>query len=283
MNQIFHSAELQAACQELRMQGKFPKIGFVPTMGALHEGHLSLIEHAKNHCNQVVVSIFVNPTQFGKNEDFSKYPRTLENDLTLLKKAKVSVVFTPSANDLYKNPFSRETRIDVPVLAKKLCGKTRKNHFRGVTMVVNRLLNLVQPNTLFLGEKDFQQLVIIKKMISDLWIPVSVVGCPTLREADGLAMSSRNRYLNSGERSVAASIYQSLSTLQRYFDKGHKNPRVWIKETSTQLESLGFKLDYLDVINEKTLNPVSTLKPGNRAVIAAYLGKTRLIDNFKLE
>ncbi len=234
---------------------------FIPTMGALHAGHISLVQRARQECSRVCVSIFVNPLQFGPNEDYEKYPRTEEADLKLLEKAGTDIVWLPSVEDIYgeNNVILNDDMIYAnPDLADRLCGLNRPGHFDGVCTVVKKLLDAVKPDRAYFGEKDYQQLMIIREMVDRLKIPVEIIGCPILREPDGLAMSSRNRYLSADERKIAAMLYQVILSEA-------KNPIV----AAQKLESLGFQVDYLE-------------EHWNRLFVAARLGSTRLIDNIEL-
>ncbi len=262
----------------VKKQGKM--IGFIPTMGALHEGHLSLVRTAKAQCDVTVVSIFVNPTQFGPKEDLEHYPRTLEQDQNLLKAEGVDCLFFPSEKEIY--PFGKHdaTRVEVPQLSKQACGKSRPHHFRGVTMVVNRLLNVVQPDKAYFGEKDFQQYVIIQRMVSDLLMPVTIVACPIVREVDGLALSSRNRYLSSSERHTAASIFKGLSEAKKIFSEGESRVRVLCQRVVKTVPLL--KIDYVVCVDPLSFQKKTKVSVGDRLLFAGYLGKTRLIDNVAL-
>jgi len=262
------------------------RLGFVPTMGALHAGHISLVERARSECDRVCVSIFVNPLQFGPNEDFNKYPRTTEADLALLKAAQVDIVWLPSVEDIYPSGTSELIKANSE-LANRLCGKSRPGHFDGVCTVVNRLFDAVQPDRAYFGEKDYQQLIIIRDMVKRLNIPVEVIACPIMREADGLAMSSRNRYLSEEERKLAPELYKSLQVIASNISHVIASPRSgrsdpnsmgvlrfaqddeYLNDALANLKSLGFKVDYLE-------------SHWNRLFIAAKLGGTRLIDNIEL-
>lgn len=266
----------------LNIKKKVKKIGFVPTMGYLHEGHLSLIREAKKKSDIVAVSIFVNPTQFGPKEDFRKYPRDLRRDVKLLKKEKVDILFYPTAVEMYgtKGINSKNTFIGVPELSNKLCGKYRPGHFRGVATVVAKLLNIIQPDYAYFGKKDFQQLVIIKKMAEDLNIPVKIIGCPLIREKDGLAMSSRNKYLTKSERNDALILYRSLKEAVLMIKKGEKNTDIIINKIKNMIETVkSAKIDYVYIVNPDTLEPVEIVKKKDVIVMAVWIGKTRLIDN----
>ncbi len=263
--------------QQAKKAGK--SIGFVPTMGALHQGHLSLVRQAKDQCDYVVVSIFVNPTQFGPGEDFVTYPRQLNKDLSLLKKEKVDLVLTPSVEEMYLPDAA--TTVEVSNLSEVLEGKFRPGHFRGVCTVVLKLFNIVQPDFAYFGWKDAQQLIIVKKMVEDLNVPVKIVGCPTVRQVDGLAASSRNVYLSREQRKVAVVLYQCLQMMEEMVkSKG-------IKDTKKLLESgrnfvsrhPGVKLEYLEAVSIRNLQPVKKVASGVLIAGAIRIGKVRLIDN----
>ncbi|MEA2447645.1 MAG: pantoate--beta-alanine ligase [Actinomycetota bacterium] len=265
--------ELRAALPERGGQ-----IGFVPTMGALHEGHLSLVRAAAQRCSTVVVSIFVNPLQFGPTEDLQKYPRDEKSDLQLLEKESVDLVFFPSVDTMY--PAGRSTMVSVGALGTRVEGLSRPGHFDGVATVVAKLFNLVQPNIAFFGQKDAQQLAVIKKMVADLSIPVEVIGCPIIRESDGLAMSSRNGYLDTGDRSRAISLWRSLQVGRAAFERGADRDEI----EKLMWESLiagGVDPDYAHVVDPDTFESSTTEGPA-LAVVAARAGRTRLIDNLLL-
>ena len=255
------------------------EVGFVPTMGYLHEGHLSLIRRARSENDVVVVSIFVNPTQFGPNEDFDRYPRDLRRDEELCKREGVDFIFYPSVEEMYPEGFS--TFVEVEKLTENLCGKSRPGHFRGVATVVIKLLNIVHPTRAYFGEKDFQQLQVIKRLVRDLNIPVEIVGCPIVREEDGLAMSSRNVYLNKEERKSALSLYQGLRLAKELFERGERNPSV-IRKTVEEfiLSHPKTKIDYVEIVSPEDLKPVKEVKEGDVIALAVFVGKTRLIDNY---
>jgi pantoate--beta-alanine ligase len=258
------------------------KIGFVPTMGYLHEGHLSLVRKAKETCDIVVVSIFVNPTQFDPNEDLEKYPQDLARDTKLLEQENTDILFIPTAAEIY--PAGREniTFIEVPELGAKLCGDSRPNHFNGVTTVVTKLFNIVEPDQAFFGQKDYQQLVIIKKMTSDLNIPTEIVPCPIIREDDGLAMSSRNSYLSTEEKKAAVVLSISLTATKHYLQDKNDISAGEVKTIINDLlkkEPLA-KVDYVEIVETGTLTPVEKIETGNLIALAVFIGKTRLIDNW---
>ena len=251
-------------------------IGFVPTMGALHAGHISLVEVAKKHAECIVMSIFVNPAQFGPNEDFATYPRTWEADIAMAEKAGVHILYAPDVADMYGEGIA--TKVDVGEIATELCGKTRPVFFNGIATAVTKLLLRVLPDVAVFGEKDYQQLCVIRQMVEDLDIPVEIIGAPTLREQDGLAMSSRNRYLSEEERKIAPKLYEILRlTAQRI--AGGQEVAAALKEAESLLKYAGFTMDYLTLCDSETLTPQTTFAPPARLLAAGYLGKTRLIDN----
>jgi len=256
-------------------------VGFVPTMGNLHDGHISLIREARARCDVVVVSIFVNPTQFGPNEDFDRYPRTLDADAAALVEAGTDLLFAPSVEEMY--PLGQnQTWVDVDQLGDYLCGASREGHFRGVTTVVSKLLNIVQPDVAVFGEKDFQQLAILRRMCEELLFPVKIVGAATSRETDGLARSSRNGFLSDSERALAPELYAHLQQLKADIDAGERDYRALESRISQSLNTAGFSVDYLTIVNTKTLAPAGPQDTDLVAAVAAKLGSTRLIDNISL-
>ncbi len=258
-------------------------IGFVPTMGALHEGHLSLVKRAKSENDIVVVSIFVNPTQFGPSEDFDRYPRDMEGDMEKLKREGVDILFMPDARSMYSDRFS--TYITVKDLSDKLCGAFRHGHFTGVATVVCKLLNIVMPTRAYFGQKDFQQTVIIKRMTEDLNMNADLVICPTVRESDGLAMSSRNGYLSPEERRAATVIYRDILSASDLIKSGKSNPVDVKKQMHDMLKSepLISEIQYAGVYNAETLDELNEFKKQNLLAIAVKIGNTRLIDNMLAE
>jgi len=257
------------------------RLGLVPTMGALHEGHLSLVRAAKAQCDLVAASIFVNPTQFGPNEDFAKYPRDLERDRTLLEKEGVDFLFAPAVEEMY--PPGAVTYVTVEGMSDKLCGKSRPGHFRGVTTVVSKLFHIVEPDVAFFGQKDAAQLAIIRRMVRDLNIPIEIVGCPIVREADGLALSSRNLYLDSKQRQQALALSQLLTAVQRRFDQGERDAARLVsagKDVFSRVPKA--RLDYLEIVDPASLEPVPTIAAPALVAVAAFVGNTRLIDNMVL-
>ena len=271
--------EVRKAIKELRCLGK--SIGFVPTMGYLHEGHLSLVRRAKKENDAVVVSIFVNPIQFGPGEDFERYPRDIERDKALLEKEGVDVLFVPDVDEMYGGGEFL-TFVEVEKITEKLCGAKRPGHFRGVTTVVSKLFNIVMPDRAYFGKKDYQQLIVIRKMVEDLNFPVKIVGCPIVREPDGLAKSSRNVYLSKEERKAATVLYRALKFAKEYYDSGKKDALFLKKQIEEILEKepLVRKIDYVEIVDGKTLEPVSVLSPGVLIALAVFIGKARLIDNW---
>ncbi|MBW6516244.1 MAG: pantoate--beta-alanine ligase [Candidatus Cloacimonetes bacterium] len=255
-------------------------IGFVPTMGYLHKGHLSLVQKAKEMSDIVIVSIYVNPAQFSQGEDLSRYPRSIDHDLKLLENLNADYVFIPQDDQMY-DP-DHKTWVHVTELEDKLCGKSRLDHFRGVATIVLKLLNIVIPDLMFMGEKDYQQVVILEKMISDLDLQVRIIRCPTVREADGLAMSSRNSYLSSETRKNAASIFQSLKHAKEIFHRGITDVKEVIREMKIMIESKGGKIDYIEAFNSKTLQQIDHLSKGSRIALAVFFDSTRLIDNIEI-
>ena len=271
-------AELRAAIADWRKAGQ--RIGFVPTMGNLHRGHLELVRKARERSDRVVASVFVNPLQFGPNEDFEKYPRTLEQDRAGLAQASCDLLFAPNAKEIYPRGMEGLSKISVPGISAVLCGHFRPGHFDGVATVVNILFNLVQPDVALFGEKDYQQLLVIRRMTADLRLPIEIVGVATEREPDGLALSSRNQYLSDKERAKAAALYQTLQHVTERLKQGEQDCSKIQSEAIAQLEREGFKPQYLEICNPELGVPA----PNARAWVvlaAAYLGATRLIDNVK--
>lgn len=270
--------EMHDFSNELLRNGK--KIGFVPTMGYLHDGHLSLVKKAKEHSDVVIVSIFVNPTQFAPNEDFNQYPRDFERDLNLLKKENVAAVFYPSADEMYPKIF--QTYVENVEISKILEGEFRPTHFKGVTTVVAMLFNCVKPNIAVFGQKDAQQAYIIERMVKDLKFDIDIIVSPIIREEDGLAMSSRNIYLNTQERQDALVLYKSLNLAKELIENGQSEVSL-IKEKMIEIiNSVGSsKLDYIAIVDKNSFLPVEKLEKNNAyyILIACRIGKTRLIDN----
>ena len=266
---------LRASIKQWRHDGQ--SIAFVPTMGNLHAGHIKLVEIACQQADKVVVSIFVNPIQFGPNEDLASYPRTEQQDQDKLIASDADLLFLPPVEEMYPQPL--QTNISVKGLSSIHCGASRPGHFDGVAVVVCKLLNMVQPDLLLLGEKDFQQLAVIRQMVTDLNIPVEIQGIPTVREADGLAMSSRNGYLSEFERQQAPLLYQAISAVRDAILAGADDFRGLVEQQSQLLQNAGFSIDYFAVCRSTDLLPATSDDPQLVILIAAKLGKTRLIDN----
>ncbi|MDY3197226.1 MAG: pantoate--beta-alanine ligase [Pseudomonadaceae bacterium] len=279
MNTVHTVAQLRAALARARQEGK--RIGLVPTMGNLHEGHIALVEMALQRTDHVVVSIFVNPLQFGPNEDLDSYPRTLPEDQRRLLDAGAHTVFAPSVNEMYPEGMQGHTLVSVPVVSDGLCGASRPGHFDGVATVVTKLLNMVQPDVAVFGEKDFQQLAVIRKMALDLCLPVQIMGAPIVRAADGLALSSRNGYLDENERRVAPQLYQTLQQLAGQLLAGRRDFDTLLEEARQQLQQAGFRPDYLELRDTTTLQPADEHSRDITILAAAFLGRTRLIDNLR--
>lgn len=268
--------EVRACVSEWRKQGL--SIGFVPTMGYLHEGHQSLIKRAAEN-DKTVVSIFVNPMQFGPKEDLASYPRDLEHDKMLCEQNGVDLVFYPEPEEMYKPDFC--SYVDMSILTEELCGLSRPVHFRGVCTVVLKLFNIITPDTAYFGEKDAQQLAIIKRMVRDLNINVEVIGCPIIREPDGLAKSSRNTYLNADERKAALVLYSSVQLGKQLIQDGERNTAVLIKAMKELIEKEPLaKIDYLKAVDAMSMTQVEKLDRTVLIAMAVFVGKTRLIDNF---
>jgi pantoate--beta-alanine ligase len=271
---------IRSAVTEARSEGSC--IGLVPTMGALHEGHARLIEAARAESDFVVVSIFVNPTQFGPKEDFAKYPRTLDADLELCGKAGAAAIFSPRTEEIYPKGF--HTFVEVEKLQDVLCGASRPGHFRGVCTVVLKLFNIVQPDIAFFGQKDAQQALIIKHMIRDLDVPVTIRTLPTLREPDGLAMSSRNRYLSADERQAAPALHRSLQQAEKLIAAGVRDPAAIERGIVDELSKIpGLRIDYVQALESETLERPAILQGPTLIALAAFLGATRLIDNIQID
>jgi pantoate--beta-alanine ligase len=271
-------ADLRALLRPLREEGK--RIGFVPTMGFLHEGHGALIRQSAARCDATVVSIFVNPTQFGPSEDLANYPRDLERDQNLCLEADASVLFLPEISEIYPTGF--QTHIEPGRLAEPLCGRFRPGHFRGVATVVAKLFNMVQPDLAFFGQKDFQQTVVVRRMARDLNMPVDVVVVPTIREADGLALSSRNAYLDEDARRRALGLSKGLFAAKAAFDAGERKTAKLLEAARTPMADVD-SIQYLDLVDAQTLEPLQGGVDRTVALcVAAYVGPTRLIDNVLL-
>ncbi|HHH44479.1 MAG TPA: pantoate--beta-alanine ligase [Gammaproteobacteria bacterium] len=272
--------DLRAAIQAWRRAAE--RIAFVPTMGDLHAGHLALVRHARSRAPRVVVSVFVNPTQFGPGEDFEAYPRTLESDASQLAQEGVDLLFAPEVETLYPGGTEATTQIDVPQVSRGLCDDFRPGHFAGVATVVARLFNLVQPDVAVFGEKDYQQLAVIRRMVRDLCWPIGIDGVPTVREADGLAMSSRNRYLDAAERARAPLLYQTLCKVAAAVREGQRDYRELEREAMEKLAAAGFQPEYVAIRHAQTLQALETGQRPARVLAAARLGRARLIDNVGL-
>jgi pantoate--beta-alanine ligase len=271
--------EMRAACRAARRGGQ--RLGFVPTMGALHEGHLSLIRAAKGACDIVAASIFVNPTQFGPNEDLAKYPRDFESDRDLLAKEGVELLFAPSVEEMY--PAGAVTWVTVEELSGKLDGRSRPGHFRGVTTVVAKLFHIVEPDAAFFGQKDAAQLAIIRRMVRDLKFPVEIVACAIVREGDGLAMSSRNAYLDSAQRQQALVLHRALLRVKKSWEAGGRDPAKLVASGREEIAGeKSVRLDYFEIVDPDNLDPVQNLASGPLVVVAAFVGTTRLLDNILL-
>ena len=276
--------EMREASRTVRRAGK--RLGFVPTMGALHEGHLSLVRAARGACDVVAASIFVNPTQFGPTEDLAKYPRSFERDREMLEREGVELLFAPSVEEMY--PAGAVTWVTVEELSGKLDGRSRPGHFRGVTTVVAKLFHIVEPDSAFFGQKDAAQVAIIRKMVRDLNLPVEIVVCPIVREADGLAMSSRNAYLDRQQRKRALALHRSLMRVQQLVDAGEHDAAKLVaagREEFGRDEFAGensVRLDYFEIVDPDTLDRVEDVSSGALVAVAAFVGNTRLIDNILL-
>jgi pantoate--beta-alanine ligase len=276
MKTISSLSDLRAA--RLSLQGE---VGFVPTMGYLHEGHLSLIRRAKADCPNVIVSIFVNPTQFGANEDLSKYPRDLERDLNLISALEVDAVWTPTNEIMY--PPSYQTWVEVDAMTRPLEGSMRPTHFKGVTTIVAKLFNAVQPHKAYFGQKDAQQAAVIRQMTRDLNFPIEIIVCPTVREADGLAMSSRNKYLEGGERQAATILFRALSAAKELYEGGERDAeKLRIKMKEILATEPRAQPQYVSCADYDTLAELDAITGKTLLSMAVMLGKTRLIDNFVL-
>ncbi|MCM8807300.1 MAG: pantoate--beta-alanine ligase [Candidatus Omnitrophica bacterium] len=268
--------DVRSEIKMAKAEGKI--IGFVPTMGYLHQGHISLIRKAKEECEYVVVSIFVNPTQFGPKEDFNRYPRNLERDIKILKDEKVNLLFAPETEEMYKEGF--KSWVYVEELSEILEGKFRPGHFKGVCTVVLKLFNIVQPDKAYFGWKDAQQLIIIKKMVEDLNIPVEIIGCPTIRESDGLACSSRNVYLSEKEREKALCLYKALKKIEELIKKEKiYDCKVLIKEGEKIIKEEGVELQYLEIVKIDNLKKLEKIEKDAIILGAIKIGDVRLIDN----
>lgn len=272
-------AQVKAQVQQWKKEGM--SVGLVPTMGYLHEGHASLAKQAVALCNKTVVSVFVNPIQFGPSEDLVSYPRDFEHDCDMLEKIGVDLVFHPSPEEMYAPDFC--TYVDMENLTTQLCGKSRPGHFKGVCTVVSKLFHIVQPNKAFFGEKDAQQLAVIRRMVRDLSFDIEIVGCPIVREADGLAKSSRNVYLNAEERKAALILSKTVLLGKEIIAKGERSGKTLTDalKANIQTEPLA-RIDYVDVVNGINMEPIENLQGQILVAMAVFIGKTRLIDNFSV-
>ncbi|PXX88981.1 pantoate--beta-alanine ligase [Marinobacter vulgaris] len=280
MRTVHTLKELRAMLRSYRQQGK--RIGLVPTMGNLHEGHISLVRKAREAADIVVTTIFVNPMQFGVTEDLDTYPRTLIEDQERLDAAGSTLVFAPSNEEIYPQGLARQTRVIVPEVSEGHCGASRPGHFEGVATVVTILFNMVQPDIAVFGEKDYQQLAVIRKLTRDLMIPVEVIGSPTIREDDGLAKSSRNGFLTEEERAIAPVIYRTLQKTAEQIRKGRNDFVALEQEANEALSEAGLRPDYFNIANGLTLKPARAEDAELTLLVAAFLGTTRLIDNLSV-
>ncbi|EED0146185.1 TPA: pantoate--beta-alanine ligase [Escherichia coli] len=268
---------LRQQIRRLRMEGK--RVALVPTMGNLHDGHMKLVDEAKARADVVVVSIFVNPMQFDRPEDLARYPRTLQEDCEKLNKRKVDLVFAPSVKEIYPNGTETHTYVDVPGLSTMLEGASRPGHFRGVSTIVSKLFNLVQPDIACFGEKDFQQLALIRKMVADMGFDIEIVGVPIMRAKDGLALSSRNGYLTAEQRKIAPGLYKVLSSIADKLQAGERDLDEIITIAGQELNEKGFRADDIQIRDADTLLEVSENSKRAVLLVAAWLGDARLIDN----
>ncbi len=266
------------------MQLAYPagkSVGFIPTMGYLHRGHLSLVQASKKECDITVASIFINPAQFGPKEDLSSYPRDIERDLKELEKLGVDYVFIPSEAMIYPEGF--DTWVQVQRLSQILCGNSRPGHFKGVCTIVLKLINIVRPDKMFMGEKDYQQLMILRKMMHDLNLKTKIVACPIVRETDGLAMSSRNSYLSTSDRALALCLFKALKEAKQAVSEGKTDAHMLIALAKQTIRIAGANVDYVEILDERDLSEQEIIDEHSRMLIAAYVGKTRLIDNLSLK
>ncbi len=281
MNRINKIKQLRQQLADWRAAGE--SVALVPTMGNLHAGHLELVKQGQLRADRVVVSIFVNPMQFGEGEDFASYPSTIEQDVAQLEAIKTDLLFTPSVQEVYPHGQKAQTVVAVPGISETLCGASRPGHFSGVATVVCKLLNMVQPDLALFGSKDFQQLLVIRHMVEDLCLPVEIVGVPTLREADGLARSSRNGYLTDDERSLAPALYRILCKISAAIAEGNKDYMALESEAMHALEAAGFNPDYCSIRNADNLSEPNGEESRLVILAAAYLGRARLIDNLVVD
>src|ERR1700722_12854204 len=273
-------AQMQIICRKLRTQGVV--LGFVPTMGALHKGHLSLVQRATAECQTVVASIFVNPLQFAPGEDFAKYPRTFEEDCRLLEVERVDVLFAPEAAEMYPN--GSLTTVTVSEVGDRLDGASRPGHFTGVATVVAKLFNVVGPTRAYFGQKDAAQLAVLRQMVRDLNFDLELVSCAIVRDADGLALSSRNQYLSSTEREQASVLHRALDRIEHSVANGERRSSALLQIGKNTLDAAeGVQVDYLAIVDPRSLLPVASVEKGALVAVAAYVGRTRLIDNFLVD
>lgn len=279
MHTVHTIAELRAQVAAWRRAGE--RIAFVPTMGNLHRGHLHLVECARQRASRTVASIFVNPTQFGPSEDFAGYPRTLAEDSRQLAGVGLDLLFAPPVAEMYPRPLEEITQVSVPELSGMLCGASRPIHFRGVATVVSKLFNMAQPDLALFGEKDWQQLLVIRRLTADLNFPIEIIGVPTVRETDGLAMSSRNGYLTPAERAIAPTLYATLSACAERLRAGERDYAQLTQEAKARLAAAGFRPDYVEIRRSDDLQPPAAIEDivNLRLFGAAWLGRARLIDN----
>src|SRR5690554_520811 len=280
MRTVHSLKELRSILKAFRQQDK--TIALVPTMGNLHEGHISLVRKATEAADIVVTSIFVNPMQFGASEDLDKYPRTLAEDQAQLEAAGNTLVFAPTVDEVYPEGLANQTKVVVPEVSEGHCGASRPGHFEGVATVVTMLFNMVQPDIAVFGEKDFQQLAVIRKLARDLMIPVEVIGAPTVREDDGLAKSSRNGYLSEQERAIAPVVFRTLSHTADQLAQGRTDYSNLEQEAREALSEAGLRPDYFNIVNSLTLKPANEADRELTLLVAAFLGTTRLIDNLSI-
>lgn len=276
--QVFNTvADVRNQIKEWRKQGL--TVGLVPTMGYLHEGHQSLMAQAKQQNDKVIVSVFVNPIQFGPNEDLANYPCDLDRDILACQNMGVDMIFCPPASEMYDPHFS--SFVDVTGITEQLCGKRRPGHFKGVCTVVTKLFNITQPDRAYFGQKDAQQLAVIKQMVNDLNIPIVIVGCPIIREADGLAKSSRNSYLSTQERNAALCLYQAITLAKSLLQQGERQSDKLINAMKTVIEQQPLaRIDYIEITDFNTLKSVKHIEQSVLIALAVFIGNTRLIDNF---
>ncbi|WP_122760910.1 pantoate--beta-alanine ligase [Pseudomonas viridiflava] len=280
MNTVKTVLELRAAVARARSEGK--RIALTPTMGNLHSGHAALVSKAAQRADFVVASIFVNPLQFGPNEDLATYPRTLAADQEKLLQAGCNLLFTPGVEEMYPHGMADQTLVSVPHLSQGLCGASRPGHFEGVATVVSKLFNMVQPDLAIFGEKDFQQLAVIRAMVRDLNMPIQIIGEPTVRADDGLALSSRNGYLDEAQRAAAPALYQAIRQTAEAISAGEQDFETLLNSKKQQLQAAGFRIDYLEIRNADSLRLTTAEDPDLVILAAAFMGKTRLIDNLHL-